>query len=55
MIENRWIIMTLIIIIFAMIGFEFLIGIIDMNNSIIQSLSNIALGILTSSIVSAIK
>ena len=54
MIENRWIIMTLIIIIFAMIGFEFLIGIIDMNNSIIQSLSNIALGILTSSIVSAI-
>ena len=54
MIENRWILIILIIIIFAMIGFEFLIGIIDMNNSIRQSLSNIALGILTSSIVSAI-
>lgn len=54
MIENRWILIILIIIIFAMICFEFLIGIIDMNNSIRQSLSNIALGILTSSIVSAI-
>ena len=54
MIENRWILIILIIIIFAMICFEFLIGIIDMDNSVKQSLSNIVLGILTSSIVSLI-
>ena len=54
MIENRYILVTLIIIILAMIGFEIFIGNIDINNSIRQSLSNISLGILTSSIVSAI-
>ena len=54
MIENRKILKILIIIIVFMLGLEFLIGIIDMNNSVIQSLSNIVLGILTSSIVSAI-
>ena len=54
MIENRKILKILIIIIVFMFGLEFLIGILDMNNSIIQSLSNIVLGILTSSIVSAI-
>ena len=54
MIENRKILKILIIIIVIMSGLEFLIGLIDMDNSVIQALSNIVLGILTSSIVSAI-
>lgn len=53
MIENRKIFKMLIIMIVVMFFFEFLIGFIDMDNSVIQSLSNIVLGILTSSIVSA--